>query len=78
MHSFLCSVSRSAAPHTPRVVLIGPTGSGKGLQATQLARKYHLVDVDVRQLIRQTLVSGSRLAEQMKPFRERRMLSRLG
>ena len=44
VHSFLCTQQRSAAPHTPRVVLLGPTGSGKSLQASQLARKYHLVN----------------------------------
>ena len=44
VHSFLCTQQRSAAPHTPRVVFLGPTGSGKSLQASQLARKYHLVN----------------------------------
>ena len=32
------------APHTPRVVLLGPTGSGKSKQASLLASKYGLVD----------------------------------
>ena len=108
---FLCTLRRSVAPHTPRVVLLGPSGSGKSLQAASLARNYRLVDgekminsvlskklnstdsapppsppppplpthtlVDCRQLIRQTLVSGSKLAHQMKPFREGNMLSKL-
>lgn len=74
VHSFLCTLPRSAAPHTPRVVLLGPTGSGKSLQAAQLARKYHLVNIDCRELINQTLVSGSKLADQMKPFHDKHML----
>lgn len=73
--SFLCTVSRTAAPHIPRVVLLGPTGCGKSLQAAQLAKKYNLVEVDCSLLIRQTLASGSNVALSMKPFRERGMMS---
>ncbi|XP_073761665.1 adenylate kinase 8 isoform X2 [Callorhinus ursinus] len=36
---------RSNAPFTPRVLLCGPTGSGKSLQAALLAQKYGLVNV---------------------------------
>ena len=35
---------RSFAPFTPRVILIGPPGSGKTLQAALLASKYNLVN----------------------------------
>ena len=41
--SFLCSQPRSNAPHTPRVILLGATGSGKNVQAALLANKYNLV-----------------------------------
>ncbi len=44
VHGYLCTMCRSNAPFTPRVILLGPTGSGKSLQAAQLARKYRLVD----------------------------------
>lgn len=74
VQGFLCTKQRSAAPHTPRVLLLGPIGSGRSLQAAQLARKYHLVDVDCSRLIKQVLVSGTKLAEQMKPFYEKKML----
>ncbi len=73
--SFLCTVSRSAAPVTPRVVLLGPTGSGKSLQAAQLASKYNLVEVDCALLIKQTIATGSKVALTMKPFKERGMQS---
>ncbi|XP_037654217.1 adenylate kinase 8 isoform X2 [Choloepus didactylus] len=36
---------RSNAPFTPRVLLCGPVGSGKSLQAALLAQKYGLVNV---------------------------------
>ena len=42
--TFLCSKTRSAAPHTPRVVLLGATGSGKGVQAALLANKYNIIN----------------------------------
>lgn len=35
---------RSNAPFTPRVLLCGPLGSGKSLQAALLAQKYGLVN----------------------------------
>ena len=77
VYNFLCTRHRSAAPHIPRVLLLGSTGSGKSLQAAQLARCYHLVNVDCKELIKQTIASGSKLAVQMKPFDERGLLSEL-
>ena len=35
---------RSNAPFTPRVLLCGPAGSGKSLQAALLAQKYSLLN----------------------------------
>ena len=35
---------RESAPHTPRVVVLGPTGCGKSVQAELLASKYGLVN----------------------------------
>ena len=46
--TFLASRVRSAAPHTPRIVLLGPTGSGKSVQATLLANKYNIVNGRLR------------------------------
>ena len=42
--TFLESKPRSAAPHNPRIVLLGPTGSGKAVQAALLASKYNIVN----------------------------------
>lgn len=41
---------RSNAPFTPRVLLLGPMGSGKRLQAALLAQKYGLVNGECPQL----------------------------
>ena len=41
---FMTTRLRSVAPHTPRVVLLGPPGAGKSWQAARLAEKYRLVD----------------------------------
>jgi hypothetical protein len=36
--------TRSQAPITPRIILIGPYGSGKRTQANALAKKYDIVN----------------------------------
>ncbi|ESO95118.1 hypothetical protein LOTGIDRAFT_188991 [Lottia gigantea] len=53
--SFIESQRRSNTPHTPRVILLGPTGSGRAVQASLLASKYNLVDVSCGQLIKQAI-----------------------
>jgi len=45
--TFLHTSLRSAAPITPHVVLLGPTGAGKSVQAAILAEKYQIVDGNV-------------------------------
>ena len=44
MLAFISSKIRSSAPHNPRIVLLGPTGSGKAVQAALLANKYNLIN----------------------------------
>ena len=41
--AYLQTKERNNAPHTPRVILLGPTGAGKREQASLLCSKYHLV-----------------------------------
>ncbi|XP_019856689.1 PREDICTED: adenylate kinase 8-like [Amphimedon queenslandica] len=72
---FLDTRERTMSPHIPRVVLLGPTGSGKSLQAAQLAEKYRIVNVDCSHLLKQVLASGSTLGQQMKPFHDKHMPS---
>lgn len=42
--TFLGTSERGVAPLTPRVVLLGPTGSGKTTMALHLADRYSLVN----------------------------------
>ncbi|EDO43271.1 predicted protein [Nematostella vectensis] len=67
---------RSQAPHTPRVVLLGPTGCGKSVQAELLASKYGLINVSCTELIKQSLADGSKIGESIQPYIDRKMMGR--
>uniref|UniRef100_A0A0B6ZSC5 Nucleoside-diphosphate kinase n=1 Tax=Arion vulgaris TaxID=1028688 RepID=A0A0B6ZSC5_9EUPU len=69
--SFLCSQPRSNAPHTPRVILLGPLGCGKAVQSALLANKYNLVKVSSAQLIKQAIVQESKSGIASKPYVDR-------
>jgi len=60
-YSFVNVQHRTNAPHTPRVVLIGPVGCGKSTLAQKLAQKYQIVDVDCGQLIKQHIAGETKL-----------------
>ena len=64
---------RSHAPHNPRVLLIGPAGSGKSTVSELLAEKYKLVNVDCGALIRQAVSVESKLGISMRPYVEKHM-----
>ncbi|KAK1334028.1 hypothetical protein QTO34_005027 [Cnephaeus nilssonii] len=67
---------RSNAPFTPRVLLCGPVGSGKSLQAGLLAQKYGLVNVCCGQLLKEAVADKSRQGEAIQPFFEKEMTGR--
>ncbi|XP_039085361.1 adenylate kinase 8 isoform X2 [Hyaena hyaena] len=58
---------RSNAPFTPRVLLCGPVGSGKSLQAALLAQKYGLVNVHCGQLLKEAVADESKFGELIQP-----------
>ncbi|XP_012495139.1 PREDICTED: adenylate kinase 8 [Propithecus coquereli] len=64
---------RSNAPFTPRVLLCGPTGSGKSLQAALLAQKYGLVNVCCGQLLKEAVAGKTQFGELIQPFFEKEM-----
>lgn len=72
--SYLKMKHRDSAPHTPRVILLGPTGCGKSVQAELLASKYGLINVSCTELIKQSLVDDSKLGEAVRPYVERKMM----
>ena len=46
-YSYLSTMQRNnAAPHTPRIILLGPPGSGKSVQSALLTSKYQLVNIN--------------------------------
>ncbi|KAK7094985.1 adenylate kinase 8-like [Littorina saxatilis] len=69
--AFLQSQPRSNSPQTPRIVLLGPTGSGKGVQASLLANKYNIVKVSCGQLIKQAITQETKAGLAAKPYVEK-------
>ncbi|KAL7391194.1 hypothetical protein ABVT39_005748 [Epinephelus coioides] len=53
---------------TPRILLLGPPGSGKSHQAKLLSAKYKMVDVCCGQLLRSVAAAGSTLGEEIQPY----------
>ncbi|OBS81644.1 hypothetical protein A6R68_20191 [Neotoma lepida] len=64
---------RCNAPFTPKVLLCGPLGSGKSLQAALLAQRYGLVDVCCGQLLKEAVAAKSSFGELIQPFFEKKM-----
>ncbi|XP_034520633.1 adenylate kinase 8 isoform X1 [Ailuropoda melanoleuca] len=64
---------RSNAPFTPRVLLCGPLGSGKSLQAALLAQKYGLVNVHCGQLLKEAVAVESKFSELIQPYFQKEM-----
>ncbi|XP_053427715.1 adenylate kinase 8 isoform X1 [Nycticebus coucang] len=64
---------RSNAPFTPKVLLCGPLGSGKSLQAALLAQKYSLVNVCCGQLLKEAVADQTKFGELIRPFFEKKM-----
>ncbi|XP_046560875.1 adenylate kinase 8-like [Haliotis rubra] len=69
--TYLSSQTRTNAPHTPRIILLGPTGSGKGVQAALLANKYNIVNVCCGQLIKQAIADETKAGVAAKAYVEK-------
>ncbi|KAM8934293.1 adenylate kinase 8 [Pelodytes ibericus] len=68
--TFVLSKPRSVAPHTPRVLLYGPPGSGRSLQASLLAQKYGIVNISCGQLLKEAVASDSKYEDLIGPYIE--------
>ncbi|XP_060894145.1 adenylate kinase 8 [Labrus mixtus] len=64
----LAFVRTRRCPRTPRILLLGPPGSGKKHQARLLSEKYRMVDVCCGQLLRSVTTDGSTLGKNIKPY----------
>ncbi|XP_047448730.1 adenylate kinase 8 [Mugil cephalus] len=53
---------------TPRILLLGPPGSGKSHQARLLSEKFKMVDVCCAQLLRSVAADASSLGEEIHPY----------
>ncbi|XP_062873818.1 adenylate kinase 8 [Trichomycterus rosablanca] len=68
--SYVLSRHRSAAPSTPRILLLGPPGSGKSLQAGLISQKYNVVNICCGELLKAVAADESSMGELIKPFLE--------
>lgn len=75
VYTFLSGQSRSNAPHTPRIVLLGPTGSGKGVQASLLANKYNIVNVSCGNLMKQAIADETKQGLAAKAYIDKGMMA---
>ncbi|XP_053328383.1 adenylate kinase 8 [Spea bombifrons] len=68
--TFVLSKPRSAAPHTPRVLMYGPPGSGCTLQAALLAQKYGVINISCGQLLKEAVANEKKYEEMIAPYIE--------
>lgn len=62
----VCTTRESNAPYTPRMILVGPPGAGKSIQAQLMAQKYDMVNVSAEELLRKAVASGSKIGASVK------------
>lgn len=73
---FTSRPARSHAPVTPRILLIGPYGSGRRTQASALSKKYDIVNVSVTNLIKEAVAHESALGVAIRPHYQKRAPSK--
>ena len=69
--SLISRRSRSSAPHTPRVILIGPRGCGKTVQAGLISKKYGIVHVKVEELVKTHVAGETNIGLTLKSYVEK-------
>ncbi|XP_072559829.1 adenylate kinase 8 isoform X2 [Paramormyrops kingsleyae] len=66
--SYIQRRPRPPAPYTPRVLLFGPPGSGKRLQAELISQKYNLVNICCGELLKAVSADKTSMGELIKPY----------
>ncbi|CAF4837645.1 unnamed protein product, partial [Rotaria sp. Silwood2] len=74
VYAYTSKKPRSVAPRTPRIVILGPTGSGRKTVAMQVSRKYDIPIVSIPTLIKQQIVNKTPAGISMKPYVSRESL----
>ncbi|XP_034958088.1 adenylate kinase 8 isoform X1 [Zootoca vivipara] len=59
---------RTLDPFSPRILLCGPPGSGKSMQAMLLSQKYGIINVCCGQLLKEAVADETKLGELIKPY----------
>ncbi|XP_075041407.1 adenylate kinase 8 isoform X2 [Mixophyes fleayi] len=68
--TFVLSKPRSLAPYTPRILLCGPPGSGRSLQAALLAKRYDLVNISCGQVLKEAVADQTKIGQLIEPYIE--------
>ncbi|UJR14152.1 hypothetical protein I4U23_001147 [Adineta vaga] len=68
VYSYVSKKPRSIAPRTPRILILGPTGSGRKTVAVQLSRKYDIPIVSIPTLIKQQIANKTSIGNSMKSY----------
>ncbi|XP_042579325.1 adenylate kinase 8-like [Cyprinus carpio] len=68
--NYVCTPRHSASPYTPRIILFGPPGSGKSLQAKLIAQNYGIVNICCGELLKAVSADESHMGELIKPYLE--------
>lgn len=70
---FAVKRSRLPALRTPRIILIGPAGSGKSTIASLICKRYDIIKVHCGELIREAIADGNKHGLAMRSFVEKKL-----